>query len=332
MATQAQLLSLVRSFSEGDESRFQAVALQLAAEAAGRGQRKLADEIRLLIQDARQRHAAGSAAEITSGPVPLVRPRGELAGVLSAAYPLYRLDDMVLDPQTLDRLRRIVEEHRNRARLAAHKLKPRRKFLLVGPPGTGKTMTAAALAGELSMPLFTIQLDGLITKYMGETSAKLRLVFDAMATTRGLYFFDEFDALASKRLMANDVGEARRVLNSILQMLEEDQSEALILAATNHAELLDPAIFRRFDSRVDYALLTRAQVRAVFEKALAAFDLEDVDWMSVETAATGLSQAEMVRAAEDAARTAVLGHDALITTGILVTAAEERRGPSPLPR
>ncbi len=326
MATQAQLLSLVRSFSEGDESRFQAVALQLAADAAGRGQRKLADEIRLLIQDARQRAAEGGAAEITSGPVPLVRPRGELAGVLSAAYPLYRLDDMVLDPQTLHRLRRIVGEHRNRARLAAHKLKPRRKFLLVGPPGTGKTMTAAALAGELSMPLFTIQLDGLITKYMGETSAKLRLVFDAMTTTRGLYFFDEFDALASKRLMANDVGEARRVLNSILQMLEEDKSEALILAATNHAELLDPAIFRRFESRLDYALLTRAQVRAVFEKALAAFDLDQVDWALVEGAATGLSQAEMVRTAEDAARTAVLEHDAVITTDILVSAAQERRG------
>lgn len=325
LATQAQLLSLVRSFSEGDESRFQAVALQLASEAARKGQRKLADEIRLMIQDARQRSAASGAAEITSGPVPLVRPKGELAGILSAAYPLYRLDDMVLDRQTLDRLRRIVDEHRNRARLAAHKLKPRRKFLLVGPPGTGKTMTAAALAGELSMPLFTIQLDGLITKFMGETSAKLRLVFDAMTTTRGVYFFDEFDALASKRLMANDVGEARRVLNSILQMLEEDQSDALILAATNHAELLDPAIFRRFDSRVDYALLTREQVRAVFEKALAAFDLDEIDWPAVETAATGLSQAEMVRAAEDAARTAVLDHDAQFSTSILVTAAEERR-------
>lgn len=324
MATQAQLLSLVRSFSEGDQSRFQAVALQLAADAAKKGQRKLADEIRLLIQDARQRSVGESAAEIGSGPVPLVRPKGELAGVLSAAYPLCRLDDMVLDTQTLDRLRRIVDEHRNRARLAAHKLKPRRKFLLVGPPGTGKTMTAAALAGEMSMPLFTIQLDGLITKYMGETSAKLRLVFDAMATTRGVYFFDEFDALASKRLMANDVGEARRVLNSILQMLEEDQSDALILAATNHAELLDPAIFRRFDSRVDYALLTRAQVRAVFEKALGAFELDGIDWSAVESAATGLSQAEMVRAAEHAARTAVLDHDARFNTQILVDAAHDR--------
>ena len=323
MATQAQLLSLVRSFSEGDESRFQAVALQLAADAARRGQRKLADEIRLLIQDAR--HRATGAAEITASPVPLVRPKGELAAVLSATYPLNRLDDMVLDPQTLERLHRIVDEHRNRARLAAHKLKPRRKFLLVGPPGTGKTMTAGALAGELSMPLFTIQLDGLITKFMGETSAKLRLVFDAMATTRGVYFFDEFDALAAKRLIANDVGEARRVLNSILQMLEEDRSEALILAATNHAELLDPAIFRRFDSRVDYELLTRDQVRSVFEKALAAFELTGVDWAALETAATGLSQAEMVRAAEDAARTAVLEHDARFTTAILVAAAEERR-------
>lgn len=325
MATQAQLLSLVRSFSERDDTRFQSMALQLAADAAKRGQRKLADEIRLLIQDARLREAG--AVEVSGGPVPLVRPKGELAGLISAAYPLSRLDDMVLDDGALERLRRIVDEHRHRARLAAHGLKPRRKFLLVGPPGTGKTMTASALAGELSLPLFTILLDGIITKYMGETSAKLRLVFDAMRTTRGVYFFDEFDALATRRLMGNDVGEARRMLNSILQLLEEDQSDALIIAATNHSELLDPALFRRFDGAIEYDLLTRERIREVFEKALFAFDLSSVNWSDVEAAAMGLSQAEMVRAAEDAARTAVLDHDAQFSTAILVAAARERNRP-----
>ena len=322
MATQAQLLSLVRSFSERDDSRFQAIALQLAADAAKRGQRKLADEIRLMIQDVRLREAG--AVESSIAPIPLARPKGELVGLVSAAYPMGRLDDMVLDTSTLTKLHRIVEEHRHRVRLAAHGLKPRRKFLLAGPPGTGKTMTAAALAGELSLPLFTILLDGVITKYMGETSAKLRLVFDAMRTTRGVYFFDEFDALATKRLIGNDVGEARRMLNSILQLLDDDQSDALVIAATNHPELLDPALFRRFDGTVEYEVLPRERIRAVFEKALFAFDLSMIDWEAVVAAATGLSQAEMVRAAEDAARTAVLDHDAIFSTEILASAAIER--------
>ena len=323
MATQAQLLSLVRSFSEGDERRFQSVALQLASDAAQRGNRKLADEIRLLIQDARDK--AAGAIERGTGPIPMVRPKGELAGLVSASYPMTRLSDMVLDAGALDRLRRIVDEQRHRDRLAAHGLKPRRKFLLVGPPGTGKTMTASALAGELSLPLFTILLDGVITKYMGETSAKLRLVFEAMRTTPGVYFFDEFDALATKRLIGNDVGEARRMLNSILQLLEEDQSDAMIIAATNHRELLDPALFRRFDGAVEYDILTGDRVRAVFEKALAAFNLRAIEWSQVVESAVGLSQAEMVRAAEDAARTAVLDHDAKFSTEILAGAAAERQ-------
>lgn len=323
MTTQAQLLSLVRSFSERDDARFQSVALQLASDAAQRGQRKMADQIRLLIHDARQRDEG--RAEVRGGPIPVVRPKGELAGLVSASYPVKRLENMVLDDVTLARLRKIVDEHRNREKLASHGLKPRRKFLLVGPPGTGKTLTASALAGELALPLFTILLDGVINKYMGETSSKIRLVFDAMRTTRGVYFFDEVDALATKRLMGNDVGEARRTLNSILQMLDEDDGDALIIAATNHVELLDPAMFRRFDSAIEYSVLPRERIREIFSKTLVPFDLHLVDWGPVEDAALGMSQAEMIRVAEDAAREAVLGNDAVVTTGILVGAIEERR-------
>ena len=108
-------------------------------------------------------------------------------------------------------------------RILEHGLAPRRKLLLVGPPGTGKTLTASVLAGELGLPLLQVRLDGLITKFMGETAAKLRQIFDATGRTRGVYFFDEFDAIGSQRGLANDVGEIRRVLNSFLQMIEQDR-------------------------------------------------------------------------------------------------------------
>ena len=323
MTKQAQVLALVRSFSERDDARFQAVALQMAQDAAQGGRRKLAEEIRLLIREARDR---SSAVETSGGPIPVVRPKGELAGLVSVHYPTTRFENMVLDKATLKKLGRIVDEHRNREKLAAHGLSTRRKFLLVGPPGTGKTLTASALAGELGLPLFTILLDGVINRYMGETSSKIRLVFEAMKKTRGVYFFDEVDALATKRLIENDVGEARRTLNSILQLLDEDDSDALIIAATNHAELLDPAMFRRFDAAVEYNLLPQGMIREVFRKALVPFALERVDWERVEEGASGLSQAEMTRIAEDAARDAVLNNDAVIDTNIMLRAVGERLG------
>lgn len=326
MATGAQILSLVRSHTAGDNERFLSIALQVAADAARRNQTRLAEEIKGLIDEARSR---GSALEKTRDPIPVVRPRGELAGLVSAFYPKTNLTDVVLPSRLTARLERIVKEQREWQKLAEHGLQPRRKFLLSGPPGSGKTMTAAALAGELSLPLFTILLDGVITRYMGETAAKLRLVFDAMSNTRGVYLFDEVDALASKRLASNDVGEARRVLNSFLQFLEDDRSDSLILAATNHPELLDPAIFRRFHATLQYELPDRSLIKPILVKNLFTFDLADIQWDTVTESATGLSQADLVRVAEDAARDAVLEHEGLLSTEIIVRAIEDRKNAHP---
>lgn len=203
MATSDQLKALLRSHAEGDDRQFYSVAMQMAAHEAKQGHGKLAEELRELIDAAKARRAVGAA----EGPVPIARPKGELAGLLSVSYPSRRLGDMVLADPLLQSLQRVLKEQRHLSKLRAHGLHPRRKLLLVGPSGTGKTMTASALAGELGIPLFVVRLDALITKFMGETAAKLRQVFDAVSSTRGVYFFDEFDAIGSQRGMANDVGE-----------------------------------------------------------------------------------------------------------------------------
>src|SRR5579884_441817 len=193
MARSDQIKALIRSFAEGDEERFFAVALQMAAQAARQGHTKFAQELRDLVDQARGRLKNRPEGQRTR-PVPLVQPRGELAGVLSASYPKAHLNQMALSDTVRVRLERILLEQRHRSHISAHGFTPIRKLLLVGPPGTGKTMTAAAIAGELSLPLFTIQLHALITKYLGETAAKLRLIFDAIQEIRGVYLFDEFDA------------------------------------------------------------------------------------------------------------------------------------------
>ncbi len=319
MATAAQIKALIKSHLGEDGDRFLVVAMQVAAHAARHGHGRMADDIRALVDDAKKdRRSAAS-------PVPLARPRGDLVGLLSATYPATRLSDMVLPRSIRSRLDRILSENRGRETLLRHGLRPRRKLLLIGPPGSGKTMTASALAGELQLPLYTILLDGLITKFMGETAAKLRLVFDALAEHRGVYLFDEFDAIGGTRSAQNDVGEIRRVLNSFLLFLEQDESQSLIVAATNHAEALDQALFRRFDDIVEYTAAPRELVCQVLRDRLAPFEVKGIDWDVAADSANGLSYADVVQACEAAAKEAVLAQTLRVTTGALTEALEERR-------
>jgi AAA+ superfamily predicted ATPase len=185
-------------------------------------------------------------------------------------------------------------------------------------------MTASALAGDLKLPLFSVQLHGLITKFMGETAAKLHVIFSAMTETRGVYFFDEFDAIGSNRGAKNDVGEIRRVLNSFLQFLEQDESDSLIIAATNYVEMLDDALFRRFDDVVRYLYPSTEQIRVLIENRLRAFGLSRIQWSKVEAASEGLSHAELSRACDDAAKDCLLDARGKVTTNFLVAALSDR--------
>src|SRR5262249_35410721 len=158
--------------------------MQIAAHEARLGHGKLAEEIRALVDRAKDRTRVPSKS-----PIPLARPRGEAAELLNVSYPNVHLREMVLGPSTKRQLERVIREQRAVHLIRNGGLAPRRKLLLIGPPGTGKTLTASALAGELGLPLFVVRLDGLITKFMGETAAKLRLIFDAHNQTRGIYLF-----------------------------------------------------------------------------------------------------------------------------------------------
>lgn len=324
MATNDQVKALVKSHADGDDSQFYSVAMQVAAKAARAGQEGFAQELRDMVDALRKR--SPSSARVASV-VPVSTPRGELGSLLTASYPDAKLADLVLSPDLAERLRHVLHEQRQRDLLARHGLHPVRRLLLVGPPGTGKTSTARVIAGELGLPLFAIRLDSVITKFMGETAAKLRLIFDALMETRGVYLFDEVDALAGDRTASNDVGEIRRVLNSFLQFLEEDPSESIVVAATNHPQSLDNALLRRFDTVMEFALPDEAGVRAIVENRLASFRTNHLSWPRVSEGAQGLSHAEIAVAAENAAKRTVLSGRKQIRTDDLVSALEERPRP-----
>lgn len=322
MASADQLRALVKSHIDRDDGKFYSVAMQVAAHEAKVGHGKLAIELRDMIDAAKGR---GLIAGVDRQPVPLARARGEMANLLHVSHPKDRLTDMVLDTGIHEQLQRVLKEQRMFARIREHGLSPRRKLLFVGPPGTGKTMTASVLASELGLPLFLVRLDALITKFMGETAAKLRQIFDAITEIRGVYFFDEFDAIGSQRGLANDVGEIRRVLNSFLQMIEQDQSNSLILAATNHPEILDYALFRRFDDVIEYHLPTAAQAADLIRSRLGLFASKPFPLKTVVTKASGLSYAEIRRAVDDAIKDALMHDEAHVKTEALSRALIERR-------
>ena len=322
MASAEQLKALVKSYIDGDDRKFYSIAMQVAAHEAKLGHGRLAEDLRDMIDAAKSRAAPG---EQSAKLVPLARPRGELANLLTVAYPKSRLVDMVLDPHVASQIERILKEQRLLSRIREHGLSPRRKLLLVGPPGTGKTMTASVLAAELGVPLFTVRFDALITKFMGETAAKLRQIFDAVADVRGVYFFDEFDAIGSQRGLANDVGEIRRVLNSFLQMIENDQSNSLIVAATNHAEILDYALFRRFDDVIEYHLPTVDQAAKLIKSRLGKFVPKPFPLKSIASKAEGLSYAEIRRGVDEAIKEAVMYDESRVNSEVLNRALEDRR-------
>ena len=285
MATAEQIKSLIRSHLSDDSERFFSIALQVAAHEARQGHTALAHDLREIVDKARK----------TKGAVVLRFPT-EMLGLVLSEKPEIGKSALVI-PSTLEsRIERIIHEYRQQNKLKAHGLAHRRKILLIGPPGTGKTMTARVLAHELRLPLHTIQVDRLVTKFMGETGAKLRQIFDLIQKEVGVYLFDEFDAIGGERSLENDVGEMRRVLNSFLQFIEQDSSDSVIVAATNSPKLLDRALFRRFDDVMYYDQPSDEERKRLIENVLGTYLASRFAWTQVIADSCDLSHAEIDQA------------------------------------
>lgn len=310
MATAEQIKSLVKAYADCNDEKFKTVVLQIAAHEARLGHDNLARDLKKQIDRVGNKRA--NIVQLTS-----TNP------MLSVSMPSHDLSELIVSDDIEGKIQRILHEYKNRNKLVSYGLSNRRKILIEGNPGTGKTLTASIIASELSLPLYTVQMDKLVTKFMGETSAKLRQVFDSIESTIGVYLFDEFDAIGADRSLDNEVGEMRRILNSFLQFIEQDNSESIIVAATNNQKLLDQALFRRFDDVLHYALPTEVEIKRLLRYKIESYDGRFVIPKDVIKAAEGLNHAEIVRVCDDAIKNSIL-NDEPITGKLMISLLRER--------
>lgn len=310
------ITAMVQSHGSGDDSAFYAIALQVAAREARQGHHVLAGNIKKAVDASRQSPPRSNVTK-------LPQSGGDLVGLVQVTHPSSTLSELVARPELTEQIKRVLAEQRQRETLIEYGFSPAHRLLLEGPPGTGKTMTAAIIARELSIPLFTVRLDGLLSKFMGETASKLRVIFDSVAEQRGVYLFDEIDALGGDRT-GNDVGEARRILNSFLMFLEQSSPQSIVIAATNHRQILDKALFRRFDAVLTYELPDSKQAAAVVRARLGSLG-KGIKWPALKAYADGLSHADLVKSAEDAAKRALMRNETAVTANDLINALQVRR-------
>lgn len=312
MATSNQIKGLLKAHFESDDEKFRTVALQIAAAEAKKGHTTVARELKEIIEKSKivQKTVANFDKNVSD--------------MLSFSVPDNRLSELVVTEEIKKRLMRILKEYRQRDKLKKHGLENRRKILISGPPGTGKTMTASIIASELHFPLYTVLVDKLVTKYMGETSVKLRQIFDSIYINKGVYLFDEFDAIGSKRSLDNDVGEIRRVLNSFLQFIEQDDSDSIIIAATNNPQLLDEALFRRFDDVLYYNLPNEALIEKLILNKTKGFTNNNLIDKNVLGVARSLSHADISRACEDVLKCSILDNVEINNKLLLIMLMERK--------
>ena len=293
MARADLLVHLVRAARQRDDSELSRTVESIIAEERGKQHHLLAERL----QEALRATASSNGGDQPSEP----------AHGFTVLTPRYQLDDLIIPERTREAVGELIEEQQRTDVLRTYALEPRHRVLLLGPPGNGKTSLAEAIAEALLLPLVVVRYEEVIGSYLGETAARLAAVFAFARSRRCVLFFDEFDALAKERGDEHETGEIKRVVSSLLLQVDALPSHALVVAASNHPELLDRAVHRRFQLRLDLPLPGKVGRIAWFERFLAT--LEEPVGMSAETLArktTGASFSQLQDLGEDIRRRQVL--------------------------
>lgn len=297
-----QIKELFRAFRTRDELAFRRAAIEIIEEEQTKNHHALARDLQKLL-------AAGGDAVDTGATLPVPEPPKDRDGdwpLGEVHQPDRLLEDLVLAPESVQLLRSVVTEVGRWPELDGAGVPRRQRLLFQGPPGCGKTSAAAAVAGELGRPFLLVRLDAVVSSYLGETASNLRRILDYAAAAPFVVLFDEFDALGRSRDEAGDHGEMKRVVTAFLQMIDTFRGPSLLIAATNHPGLLDPALWRRFDEVVTFNLPTVHDLRRLLRARLRATPHPGIDITAIAPRLRGLPHAAAEKLVQDARRSAIL--------------------------
>jgi len=257
MARADLILNLVRAGTRGDQAQFQKTVEALAVDERAKNHGVLADRLLAQLQvdsNGRSRPPAPPSARLLSGPL------------VAEVVPRRRIEDLILPAEAEQAVRELVEEQHRADLLRSHNLEPRNRVLLAGPPGNGKTSLAEAIADALSVPFLVVRYEAVIGSYLGETAQRISQVFEHARSRRCVLFFDEFDALGKERGDLHETGEIKRVVSSLLLQIDALPSYVVVVTASNHPELLDRAVWRRFQVRLELPMPKLGQIEEWFKR------------------------------------------------------------------
>jgi SpoVK/Ycf46/Vps4 family AAA+-type ATPase len=322
MARGELLRKLFQSHNLRNEDEFRAVALEVIAEEEKKSNHQLAKDL-LRILEASDNPKIFPRISNNFGTLPKDRERQTL--LVDVRNPDRSFADILLGEDNKKVIQRVVDEYRKIELLRTHGLAPMSKLLFCGPPGCGKTLCAEIISREVGHPLLYTRFDAIVSSYLGETAANLRKVFDYASGGRWVILFDEFDAIGKGRDDPHEHGELKRVVNSFLQLLDNFHAPSLVIAATNHERLLDPALWRRFDEIVFFPRPSVRDIKTLLSMKLKNFPHTGIDFNTQAFRMKGLSHADVERICLDAIKTSIIEDKEVVDKSNFDTALKRQK-------
>ena len=321
------LRALLEAFVKKDDIKFIQMANEMIEEEERKNHQLLAKDLReILLKATIGPNRLDTTIDKNKRNPAIPRDMAKGFPLVQIQEPHLYLSDAILAPELITSINMLVQEIKLKDIIKSYGLKPRQKFLFFGPPGTGKTLTAHIISSILQWPLVTVRFESVISSFLGETATNIRRIFDFIENGEWIVLFDEFDIIGKNRDDANEHGEIKRVVNNLIQMIDNFHGDAIIIAATNHEQLLDPAIWRRFDDVLHFDLPDAERRKLIFEKYLHNYPgwnaLNLDDFVNITN---GFSPADIARACEEALRLSIVKNESNITAEQIYFAIERQQ-------